>query len=186
VPLGATLFSVGYEHRAYDSVNDATQSTGVNRVSLGLRSILDWGGWTFSPNFRYEIERELFFTEFGANSNRNIAAILYIDAPKYFQMELIYREVGASLFTQCATTTTSQCGSFTTLPANVNVLLPNGFGRPQYHAALTYKYKNSDSKELIFAFDRNSNFFAVPGQAFDERVFSVTLLWRYKKQGETK
>ena len=186
IPMGTTLFSMGYEHRAYDSVNDPTQSTGVNRVSLNLRSILDAGGWTFSPNFRYEIERELFFTAFGANSNRNIAAILYIDAPKYFQMELIYREVGASLFTQCATTTTSQCGSFTTLPANVNVLLPNGFGRPQYHAALTYKYKNSDSKELIFAFDRNSNFFAVPGQAFDERVFSVTLLWRYKKQGETK
>jgi hypothetical protein len=184
VPIGTTLFSVGYEHRAYDSVNDVTQSTGVNRVSASLRSILDWGGWTFSPNFRYEIEREVFFTAFGTNDNRNIAAIMYIDAPKYFQMELIYREVGASLFTQCATTSTSQCGSFTNLPANVNILLPSGFGRPQYHVALTYKYKNSDSRELILAFDRNSNYFAVQGQAFDERVFSATILWRYKKQGE--
>jgi hypothetical protein len=156
----------------------------VNRVSVNLRSIFDKGGWTFSPNLRYEIERETFFTEFGTNDNRNIAAILYIDAPKYVTMELIYREVGASLFTQCATTTTSQCGSFTSLPPNVNVNLPSGFTRPQYHAALTYKFKNSDQKEIIFAFDRNSNYFAVQGQAFDERVFSVTLLWRYKKQGE--
>jgi hypothetical protein len=66
----------------------------------------------------------------------------------------------------------------------VNVLLPSGFARPQYHAALTYKFKNNDNREIIFAFDRNSNFFAVQGQAFDERVFSVTILWRYKKQGE--
>ncbi len=181
IPMGATLFSVGYEHRANDSTNDPTQSTGVNRVSVSLRSILDLGGWTFSPNFRYELEREVFFTAFGANDNRNIAAIMYIDAPKYFQLELIYRQVGAALFTECATTTTSQCGSFTNLAANMNVLLANGFGRPQYHAALTYKYRNSDSKQLIFSFDRNSNFFAAQGQAFDERVFAVTMLWRYKK-----
>jgi hypothetical protein len=181
VPMGTTLFSVGYEHRANDVTNDVTQSTGVNRVSVSLRSILDLGGWQFSPNLRYELERELFFTAFGANDNRNISAIMYVDAPKYLQMEFIFRQVGASLFTQCATTTTSQCGSFTSLPPNVNVLLASGFGRPQYRAALTYKFHNSDNRVLIFSMDRNNNFFATQGRAFDERVFAVTMLWRYKK-----
>ena len=183
LPISTTLLTVGYEHRFNNDYRDATQTTSVNRVSFSIRSILDFKGWQFSPLFRYEVEREFFLQEVGTNNNRNIQGILYIEAPKYFLAEAIYRQVGATLFTQCATSAILQCGSFTTLPVGSNVLLASGFGRPQYRFAITYKFKNSDSRELIVSLDRNSNFYA-PGSAtinFDERVFAVTLLWRYKK-----
>ncbi len=181
LPIGTTLATVGYEHRANTDHHDATQSTGVNRLSFSLRTIIDLGGWQISPLFRFETEREEFFTAFGVNNNRNIQGIVYVEAPKYWLGEFIYRQVGATLFTQCLVAVGTQCGGYTTLPVNTSVLLPSGFGRPQYRTALTYKFRNNTSREMIFSADRNSNFFAIPGRNFDERVFAVTLLWRYKK-----
>ena len=181
VPFSTTLLTVGYEHRFNHDGHDATQSTDTNRVSFSIRSIFDLRGWQFSPLFKYEIEREYFVAAAGANDNRNIQGIMYVEAPKYFLAELIYRQIGAALFTQCATTSTSQCGTFTALPVGANVLLPSGFGRPQYRAALTYKFKNNDNRELVFSVDRNNNYFALPDRNFDERIFAVTMLWRYKK-----
>ena len=57
--------------------------------------------------------------------------------------------------------------TFRTLPAGANVLLPSGFGRPQYRAALTYKFKNNDNRQLIFSLDRNSNYFALLNRDFE-------------------
>ena len=127
------------------------------------------------------MEREFFLQAVGANDNRNIQGILNIEAPKYFLFEAIYRQVGASLFSECVTTGTSQCGAFTALPAGYRVLLPSGFGRPQYRVAATYKIHNNDNRQIVVSLDRNSNFFALTGRDFDERIIAVTFLWRYKK-----
>jgi len=183
MPISTTLFTIGYEHRFNNDYRDSTQTTNVNRVSFSIRSILDLKGWQFSPLFRYEIEREYFVSAAGTNDNRNIQGIMYIEAPKYFLAEAIYRQVGASLFTQCITAAAMQCGSFTSQPVGSSVLLGSGFARPQYRFAVTYKFKNSDSRELVLSLDRNSNYYGYASSStnFDERIFALTLLWRYKK-----
>ena len=83
IPLGSTLISAGYEHRDNHDGHFADQSSGTNRLYGSLRSIFDIKGWQISPNFRYEIERELFLLVSGANDNRSVLASLYMDAPKY-------------------------------------------------------------------------------------------------------
>jgi hypothetical protein len=181
IPLGSTLISAGYEHRDNHDGHFADQSSGTNRIYGSLRSIFDIKGWQISPNFRYEIERELFILVNGANDNRSILASLYVDAPKYFVLEMVYRQVGATLFSQCLTSGTDFCQSLRAIPAGTVVLLPSGFGRPAYRAALTYKIRNSEDRTIIFSFDRNQNYFALPDRNFSERVIAVTLLWRFKK-----
>jgi hypothetical protein len=182
VPLGSTLFGFGYEHRKNEDRRQPSLNTDTNRFSASLRSIFDLGGWQVSPMFRYEIEREEFFRVFGFNNNRNIQAALFVEAPKYFTFDFTYRQIGASLFSECVTTATDNCSpALRGLAPGLIVLLPSGFGRPAYHGAITYKIRNDDNRQIVFYVDHNNNIFAIANRDFRERVIGVTFLYRFKK-----
>ncbi len=181
IPIGSTLITAGYEHRDNEDHRNVGQNTATNRVFGGIRSIFTLGGWQISPNFRFETEREVFFRVNGINNNRSILGSLYMEAPKYVVLEFVYRQVGATLFSECLTTASDFCQSLRAIPAGTVVLLPAGFGRPAYRGALTYKILNSEDRTITFSVDRNMNAFALPNRNFDERVIAVTLLYRFRK-----
>ena len=109
-------------------------------------------------------------------------ASVFIDAPKYFAFESIYRVVGATLFAECLQVAGGPpCNPFLAAAPGTTLLLPSGFRRPAFRAALTVKILNSEDRFIVFAVDRNTNSFALTGRDFDERVVSVTLVYRFKK-----
>lgn len=182
VPLGNTMISVGYEHRGNENHTAPADNTKANRWSGSLRSNFNLGNWNFAPMFRYEMEREEFFRLYGFNTNRSMLASAYVDAPKYFAFDISYRMLGASLFAECVQVEGgAPCNPFLTVVPGTSVLLPSGFRRPAFHAALTYKIRNNEDRFIVFSFDRNTNFFALPGRDFKERVVAVTLVFRLKK-----
>ncbi len=181
IPISSTIVSGSYEHRGNVDHNAPGQNSSTNRVAISVRSMLGLGGWEFSPLFRYEIERELFLRVQGANNNRTIQAMAILEAPRYFVFEGMYRQIGATLFSECLTTPSEFCQQFVRVPPGAVVLLPSGFGRPAYRAAITYKIANSDDRFIVFSFDRNDNYFALPGRNFRERVIAVTFVFRWKR-----
>lgn len=191
LPLGGTLISVGFEHRINDnnlfssaiarSLMLPSENTNANRWSGSLRSNFGLGRWTFAPMFRYEVEREEFFKVFGFNTNRSMLAAAYVDAPKYFAFEASYRAVGASLFAECVEVAGTPCNPTLQAVPGTSILLPSGFRRPAFHAALTFKLFNNEDRFIVLGYDHNTNFFALPGRNFNERVISVTLVYRVKR-----
>ena len=181
LPISATLFSLSYEHRSNLDHRQPNETSSTNRYAASLRSIFNVGGWQFSPLLRYEIEHEGFFRVLGKNNNRTIQAAMLLEAPKYFTFEFLYRQIGATLFSECLTTPTDFCRQLVQLPPNSTVLLPTGFGRPAYRGAITYKLLNSEDRFIVFSFDHNNNFFALPGRNFRDRVIAVTLVFRFKR-----
>ncbi len=180
VPIKTTFFTLGWEHRqAEDFINQAN-STNTNRVYAGLRGIYDIHGWHVSPNFRFELERQsqranlanaalapqiAMFLDYG--SNRLDSLSLMTEAPKYFILELAYRNSSATL---------SQLD-----PTN-SFFVPSGFSRPSYRASLTYKYRNDENTEAIFFFERYNNYYFTQTN-YDERVVGVTLIYKFGRRG---
>jgi len=165
MPYKSTFFTIGYEQRrAIDDRNPA-QSSNTNRVYVSLRGIYDIGGWNFNPQLRWELERQgsrpqlpvLYPLEY--DSNRLATVSLYAEAPKWFIIELDFRDASAT------------------------ILGPAGYSRPSYAAAVTYKIANDENKKLIFSFTRNSNFYFPPSPSFDERVYGVTFVYRFGHRG---
>jgi len=182
VPLGSTMISVGYEHRRNTNELLRSEGTKANRWSGSLRGNYDVGGWNLAPMFRYEMEREEFFRVIGFNNNRSILASGFAEAPKYFAFEVYYRQVGATLFAECLQVAGGvPCHPLLPADPGTTVLLPSGFRRPAFRAAVTYKLANNDDRFLVFAYDRNVNLFALPDRDFRERVFSVTLVLRFRR-----
>jgi hypothetical protein len=168
VPVGTAVLTLGYERQnAIDNVTDAN-SNDNNRFYAGLRGVFDLGGWHINPNLRFELNREAHRPNLGNtppdltlfyDSNRLGIAGLFIEPPKWFILELAYRDSSATIFG------------------------PSGYRRPSYRAALTYKILNDENKKFIFAFERNNNiYFTSPN--FDERIWSGTLVYRFGKRGQ--
>ncbi|MGI9102045.1 MAG: hypothetical protein ACR2IF_06335 [Terriglobales bacterium] len=195
IPLHTTFFTVGYERRQQVDNLAVASTSNTDRIYGALRGIYDLGGWHLNPTMRYEFERQgtrpnlanvlpgntpsavdlLLLRE----TNRLITAGLFVEAPRWFILELGYRE-----------------NSATTLA---------GYYRPSYKAALTYKIANDENKTLIFSFERNNNFYYTapplggvatttlypPGgvyplvnpQNFDERIAGVTFVYKFGKRG---
>ena len=149
--------------------------------SGSLRSNFGLGRWTFAPMFRYEMEREEFFRVFGFNSNRSMLASGYIDAPKYLAFEATYRALGASLFAECVEVAGTPCNPMMPVVPGTTILLPSGFRRPAFHGAITFKLFNNEDRFIVVAYDRNTNFFALPGRDFNERVVSLTFVYRVRR-----
>lgn len=168
VPVGTAVFTFGYERQnAVDNVH-AAQSNNSNRLYTGVRGVFDLGGWHLNPNLRFELNREahrplindpvpVFDLLF--DSNRLSTAGIFVESPKWFIMELAYRDSSATIFG------------------------PSGFRRPSYRAALTYKIRNDENTKFIFAFERNNNFYFTSNN-FDERLWSGTMVYRFGKRGQ--
>jgi len=181
IPLGNSLISVGFEHRMNQNNLIPSENTTANRWSGSLRSNFGLGRWTFAPMFRYEMEREEFFRVFGFNSNRSMLAAGYIDAPKYLAFEATYRVMGATLFAECVEAAGTPCNPMMPVVPLTTILLPSGFRRPAFHGAITFKLFNNEDRFIVAAIDRNSNFFALRGRNFDERVISLTFVYRVRR-----
>lgn len=219
VPVRTTFFSVGYEKRKSVDNLRVGQGTNTDRVYGSLRGIYDWGGWHVNPSLRYEIERQTYrpgqdqFVVARPNdflnpidlllldhdSNRLATAMLYVEAPKWFIVELAFRSSSATvtglnnLTVACTASITPPCVAVPP-QATIGQAVPgaSGFSRPSYRAAVTYKILNDENKVLIFSFERNSNFFyafatpphgALNPNNFDERVAGVTFVYKFGKRG---
>jgi hypothetical protein len=181
MPIKTTFLTLGYERRQTVDAMQPGGTSNTDRVYAGLRGIYDLGGWHFNPSLRYELERQgsrpglnnvppggfaspidLFLLR---ESNRLATASLYMETPRWFIVELAFRD-----------------NSATTL---------SGYSRPSYRANLTYKIANDENKLFIFSFERNSNFYFSdqypPGGLlnpinFDERMMGVTFVYKFGKR----
>ena len=184
IPISSSVLTVGFEHRANIDHRDATQQTAANDATVSFRSIFNLRNWMVTSLARYELNRELFDRVSTGNSNRSLQGSLMLEAPRYFILEGSYREVGATLFQDIPQVdpTTFQPVLGPNGVSLFSVAGPSGFRRPSLHAAVTYKFSNNENHTITFSYDRNQNWFALPGQNFFERVMQVTLLWRLRKQ----
>ena len=184
IPISSSVLTFDFEHRANIDHLAATNQTSANDVSVSFRSIFNLGSWQFTPLLRYELNREIFDRVTTGNVNRSIQAGLIIDAPRYFVLEGMYREIGATLFEDLP-----QIDPATFQPVLgpngqtlYSVAGPSGFRRPALHAAITYKFRNNENHTVALSYDNNKNWFALPGQNFFERVIQVTVVWRIRNQ----
>ncbi len=231
LPVSTTFLTVGYERRQSVDLLQGGQSNNTDRIYGGLRGIYDLGGWHVSPTLRYEMERQTHrgdldtFLGLPANqtqylnpyqflfldhdTNRLATVQLYIEAPRWFILEGGFRATSATITTPatlaipCASIVPYPCApGQTTISQIVNGA--NGYSRPSYRLALTYKIANDENKVLIFSFERNSNFYFAPPSAsdpegyypnvartnpplfnplnFDERIAGVTFVYKFGKR----
>lgn len=183
VPISSSVLTVGFEHRANIDNLFPTQQTSANDVSVSFRSIFNLGNWMFTPLLRWELNRELFDRVSTANNNRNLQAGVLVEAPRYFLFDVLYREIGATLFQdqQLVDSLGQAILGPDGLPSFI-VSGPSGFRRPAFHAAITYKIANDENHTIVLSYEQNNNLFAVPGQNFRERVMQITVVWRFRKQ----
>ncbi len=226
LPIHTTFLTVGYERRQSVDLLQHGQSNNTDRVYASLRGVYDFGGWHVSPNFRYELERQnhrldldtflglpanqaqyvnpFQFLFLDHDSNRLGSASLLVEAPKWFILEMQFRDTSATITAPatinaaCTAATTPPCAAGQTTIGQV-VNGASGYSRPSYRVALTYKLLNDENKLLIFSFERNSNFYFgpptvsdpvgfVPGGRinplnFDERIAGVTFVYKFGKRG---
>jgi hypothetical protein len=166
-PISTTFLTVGYERRQAVDRIDPSQSSNTNRYYVGLRGVYDLGGWHINPSFRYELERQsqrpdlilaIPDDRLDYDSNRLGTASLLVETPKYFIVELAFRNSSATIYG------------------------PTGYSRPSYRAQLTYKIANDENLLLIASFERNNNFY-FNSPNFDERVSGLTFVWKFGKRG---
>lgn len=184
IPISTSVLTVNFEHRANIDHRDPTQQTAANDVSFSFRSIFNLRRWMVTSLARYGLNREIFDRVLTGNNNRNLQGSLVLEAPRYIVLEASYRDVGATLFQdipQVDPTTFQPIVGSNGVPL-YSVAGPSGFRRPSLHAAVTYKFGNNENHTISFSYDRNQNWFALPGQNFFERVMQVTLLWRIRRQ----
>ena len=163
LPYRTTFFSVGYERMSAVDFIDPTQTSNTDRVYTSLRGIYDLGGWHINPMLRYEFQRQTHNLNNNHDNNRLGTAALFVEAPRWFILELNFRDTTATIFG------------------------PMGYSRPSYRAALTYKIANDENMLLIFSFLRTNNFYLsppdlVPTPNFDERQMGVTLVYKFGKR----
>jgi len=165
MPYHSTYFSIGYERRGVTDYVQLGDTGYTNRVYVAFRGIYDLGGWHVNPIVRFELERQSHEPQWPLNpilaydTNRLNTIGLFVEAPKWFIAELGYRSSDATLYG------------------------PNGFNRPSYKAALTYKVRNDQNILLIFGFERNTNDFAAL-LPYDERVYGVTLDYKFGRKAQ--
>ncbi len=206
VPIKQTVLTLGYERRQAQDQIDARQTSNTDRVFIGLRGIYDIGNWEINPSFRYELERQghrpaicdfptptppaitnppgtqcsvFLDPRLFRDSNRLGSANVYVQAPRWFILELAFRASTATLTSVTpATDPTTGFALPPPFPAT-----PNGFSRPSYRGSLSYKINNDENMVFTFGFERNNNFYFTSPN-YDERVWSGTLLYRFGRRGQ--
>jgi hypothetical protein len=198
LPVSSSSFNFDYEHRHDMDAVVNQNSTDTDRFAFGFRGNYTWNNWDVIPSFRYELERLAKFTPnnpalastdpsltysidfFGAHdSSRSFNAQLQIEAPRYIRFEGIYREFNSISL--------SPLKASAQLDPSLNFFYLNqGFKRPYWRAALTYKIKNDENRLLTAYYERGNNFFNtgdpfVPDQkSFRETILGGTLLLRFR------
>ncbi|MBI3645051.1 MAG: hypothetical protein HY233_03690, partial [Acidobacteriales bacterium] len=198
LPVSDSSFSFDYEHRHDMDAVINQNSSDTDRFAFGYRGNYTWNNWDVIPSFRYELERLAKYTPnnpalapsdpsliyaidfFAAHdTSRSFNAQLQIEAPRYFRFEGIYREFNSiSLSPLKASVPLDPLQNF--------FLLNQGFKRPSWRAALTYKFRNDENRLLTAYYERGNNFFNtgdpfVPDhKSFRETILGGTLLLRFR------
>ncbi len=229
LPVKTTFLTIGYERRQQIDRLVASGTTNTDRIYGGIRGIYDFAGWHVNPSIRYELERQnhrldpdsyvlpasyaqylnpidLLLLEH--DNNRLVTASMYVEAPRWFIVELQFRTATATdttpgkLTQLCTTATTPPCPVPTALnprpTMQASIPSPAGYSRPTYRANITYKIANDENKLFIVSFERNSNFYFsgptdqnlagyAPGGPlnpinFDERLLGVTFVYKFGKR----
>jgi len=165
IPIKTTTLTLGYERRMTVDFIDPSQTSNANHYSVGLRGIYDLANWHVTPSVRLELERTSdrpllsalpidYRLDYDTNRLDNIA--LGLEAPKWFILEMGYRNTGATIYG------------------------PAGYRRPEYHGQITYKIANDENFRFIFGFDRANNYY-LNSTNYDERVWSGTFVYRFGK-----
>ncbi len=196
--MQSTQLGLSYEYRQNRDRVTALNSTFTNRFVGNYRGTYFLGNWIVSPMFRFETEPEgknlecqdadrqeiagnnslCFLTtalDFpGRDQTRSYQGSLEVDFPKYFLLELLYRELNAQLLT---TFTQDDVTDLNGDVVTVRFLGNGGYRRPYGRAALTLKIKNSEDHTLVVSFERGVNTFLNPDPTVsDERSFRENVM----------
>src|SRR5262249_2656496 len=175
-------------------------ATDTDRFAVGLRGHYSWGGWLFSPTGRFEIERLdksvpfdaslaptdvtlLFPSDFfpAFDSNRTIHAGFLLETPRYFLTEGIYKEFNGLALSPLQ-------ASAELNPQQPFLYFNQGFKRPSWRAATTYKIRNDENRTITFFYVRTNNFFPTGDpfvtdlRSFRETVIGGTIVLRFRKE----
>ncbi len=171
VPVGRANVAFDYEHRHEINAVTPQLSTDTDRFAIGYRAHYSWDHWEFSPTARFEIERldkntplnaalsptditllfpGDFFSAF--DTNRTIQAGFLLDTPRYLRIEGNFKEFNGLALSPLQAS------------AQLNPQLPflyfdQGFRRPSWRAAVTYKIGNDENRTVTAFYVRTNNFF---------------------------
>jgi hypothetical protein len=199
VPMHAGTFSFDYEHRHEINAVTPQLSTDTDRFAVGFRAHYSWDRWEFSPTGRFEIERldkhtplnaappppgitlsfpADFFSAF--DTNRTIQAGFLLDTPRYLRLEGNYKEFNGLALSPLQAS--SQLN-----PQQPFLYFNQGFRRPSWRAAVTYKIGNDENRTVTAFYVRTNNFFptgdpTVPDtRSFRETVIGGSIVFRFRK-----
>jgi hypothetical protein len=199
VPMHAATFSFDYEHRHEINALTPQLSTDTDRFATAYRAHYSWGRWEFSPSARFEIERLdknvplnaalsptdvtlIFPGDFFAayDTNRTIHAGFLLDTPRYIRIEGNFKEFNGLALSPLQ------------VSAQLNPQVPflnfnQGFRRPSWRAAVTYKIGNDENRTVTAFYVRTNNFFptgdptAPDLRSFRETVIGGSIVLRFRK-----
>jgi hypothetical protein len=196
VPSHLANISFDYEHRHEINAVTPAFSTDVDRFAIGYRAHYTWDRWEFSPMARFEIERldkhapidpalsptdiNLLFPQdffFAFDTNRTVQAGFVLDTPRYFRIEGNYKEFNGLALSPL------QANSLPQMPF---LYFNQGFKRPSWRGALTYKIGNDENRTITFYYLRTNNFFPLgdptaPNRSFRETVIGGSIVLRFRK-----
>src|SRR5713101_96120 len=195
VPMHAANFTFDYEHRHEINAVTPQLSTDTDRFAIGYRAHYSWDRWEFSPMARFEIERLdksapvnaalsptgitlLFPTDFFSafDTNRTIQAGFLLDTPRYIRIEGSYKEFNGLALS-----------SDQVNPQSPFLYFNEGFRRPSWRAAVTYKIGNDENRTVTAFYVRTNNFFPnidptkPDDRSFRETVIGGSIVLRFRK-----
>jgi len=199
VPARVANITFDYEHRHEINAVTPALGTDTDRFAFGYRAHYSWDRWEFSPTARFEIERLDKHAPFNAalaptdvtllfpgdffsafDTNRTIQAGFLLEAPRYIRIEGLYKEFNGLALSPLEAS------------AQLNPQLPflyfnQGFKRPSWRGALTYKIGNDENRTITVYYLRTNNFFptgdpTVPDvRSFRETVIGGTIVFRFRR-----
>ena len=195
VPVGRANIAFDYEHRHEMNAVTPQLSTDTDRFAIGYRAHYTWDRWEFSPTARFEIERldkdtplnaaltptdinllfpADFFSAF--DTNRSIQAGFLLDTPRYIRIEGSYKEFNGLALSGDQVNQQSPFLYFN-----------EGFRRPSWRAAVTYKIGNDENRTVTAFYVRTNNFFPnidptkPDSRSFRETVIGGAIVLRFRK-----
>ena len=199
VPAHLANITFNYEH--WHEINAVTQqlSTDTDVFAIGYRAHYSWSRWEFSPTGRFEIQRldkhapinaaltptditllfpGDFFSAF--DTNRTIQAGFLLDTPRYFRFEGSYKEFNGLALSPLEASPQLN-------PQQPFLYFNQGFRRPSWRGAVTYKIGNDENRTVTAFYVRTNNFFptgdpTVPDvRSFRETVIGGSIVLRFRK-----
>jgi len=170
-------------------------STDTDRFAIGYRAHYTCDRWEFSATARCEIERldkdtplnaalaptdinllfpADFFSAF--DTNRSIQAGFLLDTPRYIRIEGSYKEFNGLALSGDQVNQQSPFLYFN-----------EGFRRPSWRAAVTYKIGNDENRTVTAFYVRTNNFFPnidptkTDSRSFRETVIGGSIVLRFRK-----